>query len=104
MNENLPTTEVVKTTNHVIEAIDKFECFTRNLNELAQKLQMSIEDENGNPKKMELTEWVKIVQSVWDEAKDISSECLGTPINVEFGDSFTAVIARTVLASIGLRI
>lgn len=104
MNETLPTIGKTEKSSTIVEAIDKFECFTRNLNELAKKIQLVIEDENGNPRKMELTEWVNIVQSIWDEAKDISEECLGQPIDVQFGDSFTAVIIRTVLASIGLKV
>lgn len=104
MTNNLPTIGKQEDTNQVLVALDKFECFTRNLNELATKLQMVVQDDAGNPRKMELTEWVKIIQSIWDETKDISSECLGKDIQVEFGDSFTGVVVRTVLASIGLRL
>lgn len=102
--ENLPTIGKKEDVNQLLVALDKFECFTRNLNELAIKIQMIVEDEQGNPRKMELSEWVKIIQSIWDETKDISSECLGKEIQVEFGDNFTGVIVRTVLASIGLRL
>ena len=84
--------EVLKSADTIKSPIGDIACYSMNIAELAQEVNVLLTDD-GNKIKFTWREYVKLAQIIWDKIKETSKECAGKEIEVKLPPKLSLVAA-----------
>jgi len=88
--------EVLKSADTIKSPIGDIACYSMNIAELAQEVNVLLTDD-GNKIKFTWREYVKLAQIIWDKIKETSRECAGKEIEVKLPPKLSLVAAGFAL-------
>jgi hypothetical protein len=88
--------EVLKSADTIKSPIGDIACYSMNIAELAQEVNVLLTDD-GKKVKLTWREYIKLAQIIWDKIKETSKECAGKEIEVKLPPKLSLVAAGFAL-------